>query len=53
MGEIDRGEAAKSGMYSLSRSLKRRISLPAAAKSPCRESSRSRRRLMSRWQVCN
>ena len=51
MGDMDRGEAAKSDIYSLSKSLRRRISLPAAARSPCKESSRSRRRLMSRWQV--
>ena len=51
MGDIDKGDAAKSGIYSLSKSLRRKISLPAAAKSPCKESSRSRRRLMSRWQV--
>lgn len=39
------------GIYSFSKSRNRKISLPAAAKSPCNDSSRSRNRLMSRWHV--
>lgn len=45
------GSPAVAGMYSFSKSRSRRISLPAAARSPCSDSSRSRSRLMSRWQV--
>lgn len=39
------------GTYSFNRSRNRKISLPAAARSPCNDNSRSRKRLMSRWHV--
>lgn len=40
-------------MYSFSKSRNRKISLPAAVKSPWSESSRSRNRLISLWHVWN
>lgn len=52
IGEIGCG-VIPLGRYSFSKSRNRRISFPAAAKSPCSESSRSLNRLMSRWHVCN
>lgn len=51
MGEIECGGVIELGIYSFSKSRNRNISLPAAAKSPCSESSRSRNRLISLWHV--
>lgn len=52
-GDIECGGVVDPGIYSFSKSRNRNISLPAAAKSPCSESSRSRNRLMSLWHVYN
>lgn len=52
MGEIECGGVVELGKYSLSKSRNRKISLPAAAKSPCNDNSRSRNRFMSLWHVC-
>lgn len=51
-GEIECGGVGL-GIYSFSKSRNRKISLPAAVKSPCNDSSRSRNRLMSLWHVWN
>lgn len=48
IGDNECGGDPLPGIYSFSKSLSRRISLPAAAKSPWSDSSRSRNRLMSR-----
>lgn len=50
-GDVECGGEIEVGIYSFSKSRNRKISLPAAAKSPCRDNSRSRNRLMSRWHV--
>lgn len=50
-GDIECGVVPLFGMYSFSKSRSRSISLPAAAKSPCSDNSRSRKRLISRWHV--
>lgn len=52
MGEIEFGGVVL-GMYSFNKSRSRKISLPAAVRSPCSESSRSRNRLISLWHVWN
>lgn len=52
MGEIEFGGVVL-GMYSFNKSRNRRISLPAAVKSPWSDSSRSRNRLISLWHVWN
>lgn len=51
MGDIDCGGVVPLGIYSFNRSRNRKISFPAAAKSPCKDNSRSRNRLISLWHV--